>query len=104
MIAALPASPPARVQVVATEYRLELSRPWIRAGPAIVELVNFGQDAHDLALRRRARGAVTRRIGTIRPGRVTDRELTLAPGRYVLWCTLPGHRAKGMVATLVVGR
>ena len=51
MIAA-PPPPPARVQVVAQEFRFTLSRQSIKAGWAIVELRNGGQDAHDLRMRR----------------------------------------------------
>lgn len=95
--------PPARVQVVATEFRLALSRASVRAGKAIVELVDQGQDAHDLKLRRVGGGPTTSwRI--VRPGEYVDRELTLRPGRYLLWCSLPGHRALGMQAVFVVRR
>lgn len=95
---------PARVQVSADEYRFALSRATIRSGPAIVELVNYGEDEHDLALRRLAPGARTRRIGVVRPGAVGELEVRLAPGRYALWCTVADHRARGMRATLVVRR
>src|SRR5712691_1434715 len=52
MTAAIPPSPPARVQVVAREFSLAMSRPSIKAGNAIIELANFGEDAHDLRLQR----------------------------------------------------
>lgn len=93
---------PARVQVSADEFTLTLSRPSIKRGPAIVELVNYGEDDHDLALRRTARGARTFRIGTVLPGRTGELERSLLPGRYRLWCTLADHAARGMRATLVV--
>jgi hypothetical protein len=104
LLAGAAAAAPGRVQVAADEFRLTLSRPWLRAGPAIVELVNFGEDEHDLALRRAAPGARTFRIRTTRPGGVRDLELRLVPGRYALWCTLADHRARGMRATLLVRR
>ncbi len=93
---------PARVQVTANEYRLALSRVQIRRGPVVVELYNLGEDDHDLALRRMAKGARTYRIHVVAPGRVAELEARLAPGRYALWCTLADHRARGMRATLVV--
>lgn len=103
---ALPASAagpsPARLQVTADEFTLVLSRPSIRAGKAIVELVNVGEDEHDLALRRLGRGAVTRRIRTVQPGGVGELTARLRAGRFRLWCTLADHRARGMSATLVV--
>ena len=100
--AATPA--PARVQASAEEFGLAISRASIRSGPAIVELVNYGEDDHDLALRRLARGARTYRIGIVHPGGTDDLEARLRPGSYRLWCTLAGHRARGMAATLIVLR
>ena len=102
--AALAAAPaPARVQVSGDEFRYALSRPTIVAGPAIVELVNFGEDEHDLRLRRFG-GTRTYRIATVRPGGVAELETRLAPGRFRLWCSLADHRVRGMQATLVVTR
>ena len=102
LVSAVLAPAPARVQVGADEFSFALSRRTIRSGPAIIELVNYGEDEHDLALRRQAFGAHTFRLRTTRPGGVRDLELRLAPGRYTLWCTLADHRARGMRATLVV--
>jgi hypothetical protein len=93
---------PARVQVAADEFRLVLSRSTVPAGLAIVGLVNFGEDDHDLALKRRAAGARTWKVRTVRPGGFRERELNLAVGRYQLWCTIADHRALGMRATLRV--
>ena len=94
---------PARVQVSADEFSLALSRSKLRAGPAIVELVNYGEDDHDLALRR-VGGTRTYRIGIVHPSGTGALETRLQPGRYRLWCTLGDHRAKGMAATLTVVR
>jgi hypothetical protein len=92
---------PARVQVGADEFRYTLSRQTIPAGPAIVQLANFGEDEHDLRLRR-AGGTRTYRIGKVRPGRVADLEARFLAGRFTLWCSLADHRRRGMSATLVV--
>lgn len=100
--AASASRPPARLQVTADEFTLTVSRASIPAGAAIVELVNVGEDEHDLALRRLGRGAVTRRIRTVQPGGVGELTARLRAGRFRLWCTLADHRARGMSATLVV--
>jgi hypothetical protein len=92
---------PARLQVVADEFTLTLSRGTIRHGDAVVELANFGEDDHDLALRRLG-GTRTFRVGVVHPGQVGELDRKLRAGRYALWCTLGGHRAHGMRATLVV--
>ena len=92
---------PARVQVGADEFGYSLSRHSIKAGPAIVQLVNYGEDEHDLRLRR-TNGARTYQIGKVLPGRVGELETRFLPGRYTLWCSLAGHRTRGMSATLVI--
>ena len=93
---------PTRVQVGADEFSFALSRASVRSGPAIVQLVNYGEDEHDLALRRAGPNTRTSRLAKVLPGRASDLELRLAPGRYTLWCTLADHRTRGMRATLVV--
>ena len=94
---------PARVQVVAREFSFALSRTTIRAGEAVVELENLGQDAHDLRMQRRG-GAHVYGWPVVQPGGHADREYRLLPGVYVLWCSLANHRELGMQATLVVRR
>jgi plastocyanin len=94
---------PARVQVGADEFRYTLSRLSIKAGPAIVQLANFGEDEHDLRLRR-AGGTRTYAIGTTGPGKVAELEARFRAGRFTLWCSLADHRRRGMSATLVVRR
>lgn len=100
-LAAQQTHPPARVQVVAQEFRYSLSRARVKAGRVIIELVNDGQDTHDLDIRR-VGGARVYRFPSVLPGGVVDRELKLAPGRYVLWCAVADHRERGMHATLRV--
>jgi len=100
MIGAPP--PPARVQVVAREFRLALSRQTIRAGWAVLELRNMGEDAHDLVLERTGTNRILIRWPLAQPGAVVDREVKLRPGTYRLSCTVANHRALGMHATLVV--
>jgi plastocyanin len=101
-LAAAAAPAPARLQVSADEFSLALSRTSLKSGTAIVELVNYGEDDHDLAVRRVALGAKTYRIGVVHPGKTGELEAQLRPGSYRLWCTLAGHRARGMAATLRV--
>jgi hypothetical protein len=101
VIAAPPPPPPARVQVVAQEFRYSLSRATIKAGAAIIELRNMGQDAHDLRMKR-VGGTRVYAWPEVQPGAASDQALKLLPGTYVLWCGVADHRARGMGATLVV--
>jgi plastocyanin len=102
VIATLP-PPPARVQVVAQEFRYALSRQTIKSGWAVIELRNAGEDAHDLLMRR----VGGKRVYTwpVAPaGTVVQRKFKLLPGTYRLYCGVGNHRALGMQATLVVTR
>jgi uncharacterized cupredoxin-like copper-binding protein len=87
--------------VVANEYSLALSRLRVVGGPVIVQLVNFGEDAHDLRLRRDG-GTRTYRIAATAPGEERELEARLRAGRFTLWCSLGNHRALGMEARLRV--
>jgi plastocyanin len=92
---------PSRVQVSAKEFWYALSRRTVKDGPAIVELVNFGEDPHDLRVRR-VGGTRTYRTPEIQPGSYYDLELKLLPGRYKLWCSIANHEQLGMKAFLTV--
>ena len=89
---------------MAEEFSLALSRRTLHAGPAIVELANFGEDPHDLKLRRQVHGAPTLTIPEVEPGRQAQLRARLAPGRFVLWCSVADHRRLGMWALLTVRR
>ena len=98
------APPPARVQVSAQEFRFILSRRTITAGPAIVQLVNFGEDPHDLRLRRIG-GTKTYATPIVPPGEHYDLVFrTLAVGKYRIWCGVADHAALGMRGVLIVKR
>jgi uncharacterized cupredoxin-like copper-binding protein len=88
--------------VTSSEFEFVLSRAKVRQGRAIVELVNLGEDPHDLALRRVAKGARTYTTKVVAPEEEANISFRLYPGRYQLWCTIGDHRTRGMRATLTV--
>jgi plastocyanin len=92
---------PARVQVSAKEFFFALSRRTVVAGPAVVELVNFGEDPHDLRMERIGGGRLWK-TPLVYPGAYYDLNATLVPGRYRLWCSIANHRQLGMQAILTV--
>lgn len=96
-------APPGRVQVTAREFGLSLSRLTLRPGPAIVELVNNGEDDHDLRLQRIG-GGPELSVPVTSAGDHSDLAATLASGRYRVWCSIADHAARGMRATLLVRR
>jgi plastocyanin len=98
-----PAPAPARVQVVAKEFSFALSRLVVKRGAALIEAVNYGEDAHDLRLRREG-SSQTAVTPVVQAGGRATLETTLAPGHYLLYCSLSDHRARGMRAVLTVRR
>jgi hypothetical protein len=99
--AATPVAAPARLLVNAKEWSLILSRQSLKAGDARLQLVNGGEDAHDLRLRR-VGGTRTLAIRETAPGQLTELRAMLRAGKWRLWCSLPGHAKAGMRATLTV--
>jgi plastocyanin len=100
---ALGGSSVGHVQVVANEFTFSLSRTTLKPGTAVIELANFGQDLHDLRVRRIGARHIA---GTpvVAPGDRAELTVKLRPGRYSFWCSVADHRARGMRATLVVRR
>jgi hypothetical protein len=92
---------PGRVQVVEKEFSITLSRLRVHSGPVIVEVDNFGMDNHDLVIQGKD-PTKTWRFPPLAPETRATKSLNLARGKYTLYCSLPGHRALGMVATLTV--
>jgi hypothetical protein len=97
-----PPKPLARLQVIAREYSLTLSRTAVAAGTVSVELDNFGQDPHDLRVERTDSPSTGFAFTLAKPRTVSSQKLDLQPGDWKLYCTLPGHEALGMSARITV--
>jgi hypothetical protein len=91
---------PDRVMARGSEFDLVLSKTKVDPGRVIVQLVNDGEDPHDLRLQR-VGGKTELGVGPVGPGAVVNLDTQLRKrARYVLWCSLSDHRALGMEATL----
>jgi uncharacterized cupredoxin-like copper-binding protein len=88
------------VGVNETEYRLTLGRATVPHGRITFSIANFGQDDHNLKVARHQIGYGF--SGRIPAGGHTQFTVRLKPGRYNLYCSIPGHRAMGMLARLTV--
>jgi hypothetical protein len=95
------AAPLSRVQVVAVEFHYRLSRVRVPAGLVRFELANFGQDEHNLQLRRVGTSKLYE-VPSALPGQRQIATLRLKPGLYVLKCTMSDHAMRGMKAHLRV--
>jgi plastocyanin len=97
--------PPGRLlatekEVSATQLQLQLSRPSLAAGSAIVEQYNAGSDPHNLILEKDSQVAFA--YPTLDPGGDQRQTVTLTRGTWTLYCSLLNHRSLGMQATLTV--
>ena len=79
---------------------LYLSRGTVLAGEVTIEFNNrFAQDPHNLRLRR---GGASFGFPTVDKGEAAEDSFPLTAGGYTLFCSLAGHEAAGMRATLAV--
>jgi plastocyanin len=88
-------------------YTLVLSRTTLTAGPVVVQLINNGEDPHNLRIVRTSpSGGQPSDLPETPSRQQTSTTLTLSPGDYYLYCTLTqpkSHEAAGMRATIRVG-
>jgi hypothetical protein len=96
-----PAPVSTKLGVVAREWSLVLSRSTLPAGQAVVQLQNFGEDAHNLRIER-VDGGGSFDVPLAESGELQKAEGAVTAGDYRIYCTLPGHDAQGMHARLTV--
>ena len=95
--AAKPAKPQATtVNVSETEFKISLPSTTLKAGKVTFDVKNTGKIAHDLAIKG---GPKTKEI---QPGGSAQLVATLKPGKYHLYCSLPGHEQAGMKLDVTV--
>ena len=93
---------PTPVGVGEREWRISLYRSRVPVGVVHLNARNFGEDGHDLSVRTRA-GKVLKSLPELDPGDTGTLRVRLRkPGRYVVFCSLAGHEARGMRAVLRV--
>jgi plastocyanin len=98
---------PTHLLVYAQEWSLWPSRGSLPAGTIHVELWNRGQDMHDLRIRHvNARGEMVGPIdGAVKvtpSAGISYATWHLKRGRYMIYCSMPGHFQLGMHARITV--
>ena len=82
-----------------TQIAYDKSSLQSRPGEVTIDFDNPAQVGHDVAIEQGSRQIAKTDV-------ITDSETSvstqLAPGRYVFYCTVPGHREAGMQGTLTV--
>jgi uncharacterized cupredoxin-like copper-binding protein len=86
----------ATVQVTETEFKIALQGYNAKARRFTFDVKNAGHIAHDLAIKGGPKTSL------IQPGGTATLAATLKPGRYHLYCTVPGHEQAGMKVDIIV--
>jgi uncharacterized cupredoxin-like copper-binding protein len=105
-----------------TDYAFNPKNPTIKAGTTTIEAVNEGKVEHELVifqgknpanLPTEPNGGVdeekldkmvgeTGEIPEVQAGETKSAKFELKPGKYVVFCNVPGHYVAGMYGTLTV--
>ena len=98
---------PQHLLIYAQEWSLWPSRTKLTAGTIDVQLWNRGEDAHDTRVRRLNSqgvmvGPVLAGVSVTPSGAIHTAVWHLKPGKYEIYCSLPGHLMMGMHAKLSV--
>jgi uncharacterized cupredoxin-like copper-binding protein len=85
------------------ERSFYLSRNRVKPGPALIQYTNTGEDPHDVKIKRKGSSNV-KALPETQSGEVNTFPVMKlkADSRYILWCSLDGHRESGMEADLRV--
>jgi mono/diheme cytochrome c family protein len=90
----IPASPTGQLAYVTNKA---IAKP----GPVLVEMPNASGVPHNIAIQQGTSGPVLA-ASPIIPKGVATVKVTLKVGNYTFFCEVPGHRAAGMLGTLIV--
>jgi uncharacterized cupredoxin-like copper-binding protein len=85
------------VEVIETEFKIALPSTQLKAGKITFQAKNEGKIAHDLAVKQTGD-----KSALIPAGGTAELTVTLRPGTYFLYCTVPGHEAAGMKLDITV--
>jgi plastocyanin len=98
-----PLSDPHRLGAVAHEFYYVPTHTTLSAGEETIELVNEGQDAHNLNVERvGASGEPLLELPETGPHGEASGKVVLPPGEYRIYCSLPEHEEQGMHTTITV--
>jgi plastocyanin len=72
-----------------------------KAGKVTIAFTNMAPEGHNVTIQKGSSGAVVGSTPTFQGG-TKSVTVSLKPGTYTFYCSVPGHRAGGMVGTLTV--
>jgi len=103
VLAACQPAGPTVIHVTLSEFKVEMDKTSVPAGPVTFEIENAGAIVHELVLEASGghdepfeAGGVESEVEDIQPGSTVSFEWTLEPGEYQLACYVPDHFEAGM--------
>lgn len=91
------------LSVASKEFSFTMSRLLLTPGSETIQLNNRGEDPHNLVIAPEdGSSGPLASYPDVAPDDNHTQQVDLPAGRYKLWCSLPGHEALGMHATLRV--
>jgi uncharacterized cupredoxin-like copper-binding protein len=87
------------VPVTETEFKITLPSTTLKAGAVTFNVKNAGKIEHDLVITGNGLTAGTPRFPG---GQSKTLKVTLKPGTYKLFCSVPGHEQAGMLENITV--
>jgi uncharacterized cupredoxin-like copper-binding protein len=94
-----PKPKPETVAVTETEFKIALPSTQLKAGPVTFDVKNAGKIEHDLVVTGQGLTEGTPRFNG---GQSRTLKVTLKPGTYELFCSVPGHKEAGMDTKITV--
>lgn len=95
-----PAASAVEVKATLREWGLDLSKTEVAAGPVHFVINNTGMMSHNFTIKDSS-GVLAKTVN-FPSGSTQVLDVTLQPGTYTVYCSLPGHAARGRQNTLVV--
>jgi uncharacterized cupredoxin-like copper-binding protein len=88
-----------KVAVQETEFKITLPSATLKAGSYEFDAKNVGKLPHDLVIQG---NGVNAKTPIYNPGQTQTLKVTLKPGKYDFFCSVPGHKQAGMNVEVTV--
>jgi uncharacterized cupredoxin-like copper-binding protein len=89
------------VQVTEKDFSISLARTTFTPGTYTFEVANDGPSSHNLTVK--GPGVNNTATSTLDSGSKGNVTVTFQKGAYELYCSIPGHKERGMDLTVQVG-
>jgi plastocyanin len=88
-----------KIAVQETEFKITLPSTTLKAGSYEFDAQDKGKLGHDLVI---AGNGVNTKTPVFNPGETQTLKVTLKPGKYDFYCSVPGHKQAGMNTEVTV--